>query len=891
MEEKEYFAFISYKREDEKWAAWLQHKLEHYKLPSNLNGRTDLPKYIRPVFKDTSDLSSGVLSTEIKAALEKSKYLIIICSPNASRSKWVNKEAQEFIDSGRSDRIIPFIIEGIPYSGEPESECFPRAIRELPESKELLGINIKEMGRDAALVKVVSHMLGLSFDTLWQRHEKENRRIRAFWIIGALIVALAGFLAGFYFYRQNNKLKINQSKFIAEKAQSLTRENSILARRLAVYALPSNLKHPDRPYVSEAESALRTAFRYNTVSYQESNKGNYITCVAFSPDGDYVIYGSEDGSVKKWDTKNGGNVTNDIGNHRSRVNAIAFSPDGQSIASCSSDGDVLISALPPSSPSSVVIGSKNDSVNASVNDVAFSPDGRQIVCCSSDGSIDILDVESHNLLVKLTGHDAAVSCIGISEDGRTLVSGSFDKTLIVWDLQNKEPVCTLRGHEDRVLAVSISRDGKLIASASSDKKVKIWDMESGKELRMLEGHLNEVTSVEFSPDVTRIVTGSNDGQIKIWETSEGKELRTLSQDYHRVTSVAFSPDGNSIVSGSTSCSVKTWEIETTAEQRIFDAHSFFITSVAFSPDGKYVASGSADRTVKIWDAEKCSPIRTLATLPRPVKAIAYSPDGCFVAVGSDDGKLSVFETQTGKMPFNAISAHNDWITGVSFDPEGRRIVTGSYDKTINVWDSFTGKLVLGPIVAHDDWITDVEFSRDGKLIASSSYDRTVKLWNASQGNIIRAFSDTVVVMGMAFSPNGRDLACCSDGMTIKIWDIKKREETPILCFPKSHNSTISSISYNVSGDRLVSASNDNLIKVWNTKTGKEIQSFDGHGDWVLSVSFSPDKDSRRIVSGSADNSIRIWHFLPLQELIDTTRANLKGADLLSKDERTKYNID
>ena len=45
-QEKEYYAFISYKREDEKWAKWLQQKLEHYKLPSNLNGRTDLPREI-----------------------------------------------------------------------------------------------------------------------------------------------------------------------------------------------------------------------------------------------------------------------------------------------------------------------------------------------------------------------------------------------------------------------------------------------------------------------------------------------------------------------------------------------------------------------------------------------------------------------------------------------------------------------------------------------------------------------------------------------------------------------------------------------------------------------------------------------------------------------------
>ena len=65
---KEYFAFISYKREDEKWAVWLQNKLEHYKLPSNMNGRTDLPKEIRPIFRDKSELAGGVLDAVILAA-------------------------------------------------------------------------------------------------------------------------------------------------------------------------------------------------------------------------------------------------------------------------------------------------------------------------------------------------------------------------------------------------------------------------------------------------------------------------------------------------------------------------------------------------------------------------------------------------------------------------------------------------------------------------------------------------------------------------------------------------------------------------------------------------------------------------------------------------------
>ena len=85
-----YYAFISYKREDESWAKWLQEKLEYFKLPASLNGSedNDTPHYIRPVFRDITDLRPGILSERIKEALDQSKYLIALCSPRYSKSTW-----------------------------------------------------------------------------------------------------------------------------------------------------------------------------------------------------------------------------------------------------------------------------------------------------------------------------------------------------------------------------------------------------------------------------------------------------------------------------------------------------------------------------------------------------------------------------------------------------------------------------------------------------------------------------------------------------------------------------------------------------------------------------------------------------------------------------------
>ena len=96
LQEKQYYAFISYKREDEPWARWLAKKIENYNLPTTLNGK-ELPKSLRPVFRDTDELSAGNLPKQIYDALSISKNLIVICSPCSAQSEWVNKEIQDFI--------------------------------------------------------------------------------------------------------------------------------------------------------------------------------------------------------------------------------------------------------------------------------------------------------------------------------------------------------------------------------------------------------------------------------------------------------------------------------------------------------------------------------------------------------------------------------------------------------------------------------------------------------------------------------------------------------------------------------------------------------------------------------------------------------------------------
>lgn len=199
------YAFISYSHQDMAVAKWLQRRLEGYRLPTDIHNDIEAQsRYLRPVFRDDSDLDSGILNDELQKNLEESKFLIIICSHNSAQSKWVSDEARAFVEMGRLDRIIPVFTAD---AAGNEAELFPAYLREYfreHPGTELLGVSIGKSGRQKALVRVVSRMLGVSFDSLWKRHQR-RRRIHAA-MASALTAAVA---AGAYMFAVPVELTIS----------------------------------------------------------------------------------------------------------------------------------------------------------------------------------------------------------------------------------------------------------------------------------------------------------------------------------------------------------------------------------------------------------------------------------------------------------------------------------------------------------------------------------------------------------------------------------------------------------------------------------------------------------------------------------------------------------
>jgi len=205
-----YKAFISYSHKDEAMARWLHRRLEHFTFPKGLVGTPTavgpVPKSFKPVFRDREDLAAaGNLGEKIEQALSNSENLIIICSPDAAQSQWVNQEILFFKQHNNRARVFSIIIDGDPFAKDPAQECLPPALRfevnrhgkltDKPEEPLAADLRSSGDGRRLGILKLMSGLAGLDLDNLVQRDLKRARnRVTAITSVAAAIVLVMGSL-------------------------------------------------------------------------------------------------------------------------------------------------------------------------------------------------------------------------------------------------------------------------------------------------------------------------------------------------------------------------------------------------------------------------------------------------------------------------------------------------------------------------------------------------------------------------------------------------------------------------------------------------------------------------------------------------------------------------
>lgn len=238
-----YRAFMSYSHRDQAIAQKLHRAVESYAIPAKLVGKTTalgkVPRRLRPIFRDREELpASGDLSAELTVALRQSQFLIVVCSPAAAQSRWVNEEILQFKRAHGENRVLGVVVDGEPHAsaipGREHDECFPHALRfrmgadgrlsDLPAEPIAADLRREHDGRRLAVQKLVAGLTGLKLDEIVRR--ESQRRVAQMTTVAAGAVLGMVVTGGLAFYANSLRIEANTQRAIAQQEAAAARAAS-----------------------------------------------------------------------------------------------------------------------------------------------------------------------------------------------------------------------------------------------------------------------------------------------------------------------------------------------------------------------------------------------------------------------------------------------------------------------------------------------------------------------------------------------------------------------------------------------------------------------------------------------------------------------------------------
>ncbi len=871
-----YWAFICYSHSDEKWATWLHRKLETYRVPKRLVGMPGrdgvvIPKRPYPIFRDREELpGSANLTESIERALRESLYLIVICSPRAVQSKWVDQEIRMFKSWDREDRVLCLVIEGEPNArlhpelGQPE--CLPESVKYwIDSNKQITAVPTEPVAADArkgkdgkqnAFLKILAGIIGVSFEDLRQRHEQRRQRLRMTYgaAVAALFLILLGLSAELY-TQKNAALEAQRSAIEAlrnEKEQRAlaAREKEVAdqARREAEEALKAReealareqksrkdaeeaaasereAKEKLKEQTREAQEARRKAEIQEDIAKQNERKVSRTLAVSDFAAAGRLIEEENNGKALAYLSR-----------------ALRFDPENSAVStrlvSLLSQRNWPVQILPPLTH------------DAEVKQVLYSPEGTRLVTVCKNAA-RLWDANTGKLLHGPLEHKALITSAEFSADGKWLLTASQDNTARIWDVVTGKSTSSSFKHDDWVNGASFSPDSKFVVTASQDKVARVWEVATGKTVISLQ-HDAPLKSAKFSPNGNWVLVASSRNYARLWDINSGIPVGGNMTHQGGMTSAIFSPDGKWIATASGDRTARIWQSGFASPVSPPLDHVNWITGAKFSPDGKLLATVSSDNTARIWEVPNGKAVTPPLKHEGAISGVNFSPNGRWLVTSSTDGTARVWNTTTGK-PVCEPLRHTGVVFEASFNHAGDKIVTASADRSARVWEVADNQPVC-EVLKHDQWVNAAAFTRDGKFVATISADRTAKIWDATSGEAItQSLKHRSEVVCCSFNNDGSTLLTgCSDG-TVSAWDVATEK---LLYERNEHEVRINCLLLTPDGQTFLTSSDDHTVRQWDLKTGKRLAEPFRHETAVKCLATTP--DGNYVVTVAQDKIARVW---------------------------------
>ncbi len=386
------------------------------------------------------------------------------------------------------------------------------------------------------------------------------------------------------------------------------------------YSLGLLLSHDgQRLYLPTLDYRLR-AWDLNTgkLLHVFSGHQDLIEKPALSADDRLLVSGSNDGTLRFWDTQTGAQLA--VVKNESAVFYPVFSPDGKYLAA------VCARALRTKVWDVQRLLAEPAQVLEATQALAVSPDGKSIFAVSETGSEPrLIDLQTGQTLVAYPfpyHRDTLMSNVAFSPDGRLVMFGKY-----MCEVRSGRLVIELPESQGSYAGSAFSPDGKLMAVSAPDKTIRLLDAVTQQELAKLTGISEEAMGIVFSPDGRRLAAGDWGNTVHVWDVATGREQFILRGHRGPVHEVWFSPDGKMLASASVDFTVKLWDAATGRELRTLYGHGNSVNTVAFSPDGRRLASGGDDQTVRLWDPQTGVELTAFRGHTGNIQQVFFTPDG------------------------------------------------------------------------------------------------------------------------------------------------------------------------------------------------------------------------------------------------------------------------